>query len=522
MKLLQVKTLDFLSKFAPSTKFSVHGFVKGRSILTNAEAHCDRKPTFVLNLDLKDFFSTITFFRVRGVLMAGPFDFSYEVATVLAHLCTCQGILPQGACTSPFLSNLVCRSLDRDLLHLARRNSCTYTRYADDITFSFSSRDFKSLPFNICIFDGSVVALGDELISLINKHSFEVNDKKTRISSRYSRQEVTGLTINRFPNVQRKFVDSVRGALHAWTVYGYKAANKNWIERVQSSASKPIKERVWRRQTRKNKLPMLHNLIWGKLLYIRMIRSRHDELYNRLARKYNALLTLEMQQDKDFKAALLPISHEVHVKDQASQAVYIIEWMGDFVNANGKSEMVGSQGTAFAYRDNDIIITCEHVFRSELDSGEQVDFCNVTGATINIRCPSTGFESTATLMHKDVHRDIAVLKVNDKHKDMRHFVRSDVLASSETVAILLGFPNWSKGRKMSSLTTSVLSTYPRSGLPKIEVRDLIRKGNSGGPLVSESFGILGLAQEGATQSHGNNECLCVGELDEWLNSVGVK
>lgn len=154
VKLLQLKALEFFSKFAPKVRPCVHGFVKDRGILTNAKAHWERRPTFVLNLDLKDFFPSITFFRVRGLLMSSPFSFSYEIATVFAHLCTYAGKLPQGAPTSPYISNLICRSMDRDLMALASRHRCTYTRYADDMTFSFSVRDSASLPANICALAG--------------------------------------------------------------------------------------------------------------------------------------------------------------------------------------------------------------------------------------------------------------------------------------------------------------------------------------------------------------------------------
>src|SRR5262249_29867281 len=127
-----------------------HGFVPGRSILTNAQPHAGK--AFVVNLDLRDFFPSIAFPRVRSVFQRA--GYSPAVATILALLCTeCprkvvtydgatyhvatspRG-LPQGACTSPSLSNLVARRLDRRLSGLARRMGLTYTRYADDLTFS--------------------------------------------------------------------------------------------------------------------------------------------------------------------------------------------------------------------------------------------------------------------------------------------------------------------------------------------------------------------------------------------------
>ena len=138
LKQLQMKALEFMKARAAPPKPCVHGFVEDRSIVTNAKRHLETKPYHLLSLDLEDFFPSITFFRVRGVFRKAPFNLSHEVATVLAQLCTFQNTLPQGAPTSPMLSNLVCRSLDRDLMSLARRHRATYTRYADDITFSLN------------------------------------------------------------------------------------------------------------------------------------------------------------------------------------------------------------------------------------------------------------------------------------------------------------------------------------------------------------------------------------------------
>lgn len=524
VKLLQIKALAFFAQFAPNTRPCVHGFVKDRSILTNANAHWDRRPTFVLNLDLKDFFPSISFFRVRGLLKTGPFSFSYEVATVFAHLCTHAGKLPQGAPTSPYISNLICRSMDRDLMALASRHRCTYTRYADDMTFSFSVRDSASLPANICSLDGGVATIGEELRSIIKTHSFDLNDKKTRISSRNSRQEVTGLTINQFPNVPRKFIDSVRGALHAWEAHGYAAAEQSWQDRVLSTADRALNERVWARQTRTSSPPQLHNLIWGKLLYIRMVRSERDDLYNRLAHKYNDLIACEKVSSANFKAASLPVNYEVHGREHAAKVVYVIEWMGD-AQAPGKplgvTEAVGSQGTAFAYRRSDLLITCEHVLRGVLQNGDMADFSASAGAVLNVKCIATGFESTATLVGRDIDWDLAVLRIDSSTAGLRHFVKSDMPAGDGMAVHLIGFPNWSQGRPVTFQLTTILSVFPKKGLVKFEVSNLIRKGNSGGPVTSGAFELLGVAQEGATQSTGNNECLCTSELDRWLDTLDL-
>lgn len=524
VKLLQQKALEFFSQFALNERPCVHGFVKQRSIVTNAQVHSERRPTFVLNIDLKDFFPSITFVRVRGLLQKPPFRFSFSVATVFAHLCTHAGKLPQGASTSPFISNLICRSMDRDLMALAKRHHCTYTRYADDMTFSFSVRSAANLPINICTFDGGVASVGEELLSIIKSHSFDINGAKTRISSRHSRQEVTGLTINKFPNVPRQFIDSVRGALHAWKVYGYAAADQAWQERVRTTEGHALNEKAWKRQTRASKPPKLDKLLWGKLLYLRMVRSERDALYNRLAQQYNDLVTLEKAADPLFKAASLPTHFEVHRKEHVGKAIYVVEWMGDAQVAGkpvGETEVVGSLGTAFAYWRSDMLITCEHVLRCERQDGGMSDVSTTKGAVLMVKNIATGIESAATIVERDVNRDLAVLRIDSPGVGMRHFVKSAVPLSEGIPAYLIGFPNWSPGRPHNTQSSTVTSVFPKKGLTKFEVSSLIRKGNSGGPIACLEFGLLGVAQEGATQAVGNNEGISVGELDKWLQSLDL-
>lgn len=523
VKNLQLKALEFFEKQLESAKPCVHGFVKGRSILTNATAHCQRKASFVLNIDLENFFPSITFYRVRGALQKPPFGFSFEVATVLAHLCTHQGTLPQGAPTSPYLSNLICRSLDGELMALARRHRCIYTRYADDITFSFSTRTAEGLPNNICSFNGGIVIIGEELRSIIEKHSFTINSKKTRMSSSSTRQEVTGLTINEFPNVSRRFVDEVRGALNAWKVHGYVAAQKTWEQRILDGADKPLRERAWSRQTRTATPPSLQRYLWGKLLFIRMVRTQDDPLYNRLAERHNELVARERKLLSSFEAPMLPIHFAVQSIDHAAKALYVIEWSGDAQVAgkpDGESEMVGGQGTAFAYKYCDMLITCEHVFRCELGDG-MIDYSDVPSAVLKVINVATGTESHATLLFKDINRDLAVLKLDTPTPNMRHFVRAPTTAIATHPACLLGFPNWSPGKRENVDQTTVATVFPKGALQRFEINSMIRKGNSGGPVTASSFGLWGVAQEGATQAKGNNQCLCVSELDAWLDHVGV-
>lgn len=528
LKVLQEKVLAYLYKYAGLAKPCVHGFTPKRSIVTNAKMHCLPKTQHLLNIDIEDFFPSITFYRVRGLLQKKPFEFSYEVATVLAHLCTLNGVLPQGAPTSPLLANLTCRSLDRDLMNLAKRHRATYSRYADDITFSFSVKRSDSLPANICRFDSGLLTLGEELRAIITSHTFRINPNKSRLSTRLHRLEVTGITINEFPNVKRVFIDRIRGALHAWETYGYNLAQVAWEKSVIDGTSSAYEKRPWKRQTRNRRVAALKNILWGKLLYVRMVRGGDDVLYIRLAKRFNALCASEKAKGA-FVCSSLPVDAIVRTRVSAEDAVFLIEWAGDYkIPGLDILEMVGSQGTAFAYKDVGLI-TCDHVlgFSGDLQGdhekkGQHVetDFTsnNVVDATLTISNPSTGKSWMAKVVHRDAHRDLAIIRFDLPEAPAHHyFVGMDQPIQIGANGVLIGFPNHTAGKRANFLNENVLNRYARSALERIEITGSIRQGNSGGPFVDEHYRVAGVAQQGARQDYGNDECLCVTILDKWLS-----
>ena len=196
---------------------AAHGFVPDRSILTNAAQHVGRD--VVVNLDLKDFFPTLTFRRVKGKFRG--LGYPEAVATVLALLCTEPDVdeleldgerlfvsrgqrrLPQGAPTSPMLTNLVCSRLDARLTALAGSLGFTYTRYADDMTFSASGDGA-----------GKVAILLKMVGEITANEGFTVHPDKTRVMRRGRRQEVTGLTVNERVAVPRDTLRKFRALLH--------------------------------------------------------------------------------------------------------------------------------------------------------------------------------------------------------------------------------------------------------------------------------------------------------------------
>ncbi|WP_179379779.1 retron Ec67 family RNA-directed DNA polymerase/endonuclease [Jannaschia marina] len=208
-----------------------HGFKRDLSIVTNASIHVGRR--WVLNLDLKDFFPSINFGRVRGFFIKNKhFCLQPDAATVLAQIICHDNQLPQGAPTSPVVSNLIAGLLDIRLNKMATQNRCSYTRYADDITFSTNTRDF---PQSLAKIDqDGVWTLGNRLHKRIKQSGYAINSKKTRMQFRRSRQEVTGLTVNTEVGIKRERLKNTRAQVDNLVRNGVCHARGNPMQPVGS------------------------------------------------------------------------------------------------------------------------------------------------------------------------------------------------------------------------------------------------------------------------------------------------
>ena len=190
-----------------------HGFARSRSIFTNASVHKNRH--YVLNLDLEDFFPSLNFGRVRGFFIKDKrFELNKKVATIIAQIICHNNELPQGSPCSPVISNLLGHLLDVRLVRLAQKYKCTYSRYADDITFSTNLKDFppalaKQNPEKLQHWE-----LGSPLIEEIHNAGFKINNDKTRMQLRVSRQETTGLIVNKKVNIRSEYYRKARAVCH--------------------------------------------------------------------------------------------------------------------------------------------------------------------------------------------------------------------------------------------------------------------------------------------------------------------
>ena len=176
-----------------------HAFQRGKSILSNAKVHKNKR--YVVNVDLEDFFGSIHFGRVKGFFEHNnDFKLPTDVATIIAQLTCYKGRLPQGAPSSPIVTNMICNIMDIRLLRLAKKYRLDYTRYADDLTFSTNNKKFIN----------SIDEFLSQLNAEIERAGFRIDDKKTRLSYKSSRQVVTGVTVNEKLAVNSKYRKETR------------------------------------------------------------------------------------------------------------------------------------------------------------------------------------------------------------------------------------------------------------------------------------------------------------------------
>ncbi len=263
LKTLQKKLNYYLQAYYLWIKpVEVHGFVvnphymgKHCNIRNNAMAHVGKK--HVLNIDLKDFFSNITARRIKSLFMSPLFRFNENIATALAFLTTFEGKLPIGSPVSPVISNFVCISLDNDLNNFCRSHHLTYTRYADDLTFS--SADTISTDTLL------------DIINIIQQHHFKINEKKLRLQPAHRKQTVTGLTVNDKVNVDRKMLKNIRAMLHDISTNGIDNATQKHFK-TKDSVDNKLREKFICR-------------LMGYINFTGQVRGKNDALYLKLKSK---------------------------------------------------------------------------------------------------------------------------------------------------------------------------------------------------------------------------------------------
>ena len=201
LSILLLDCIDDINSSKSKKSTLAHGFVRKKSIITNAEMHKNSKN--ILNIDLEDFFGQFNFGRVRGFFLSNKnFLLHKDIATLIAQISCHNNELPQGSPCSPVITNLITHSLDIRLASMAKKHSCIYSRYADDITFSTRKNKF---PEQIMVQNETGFIPSRKLNKEISRSGFKLNHKKTRIQYKDSRQDVTGLIVNKKIGVKKEY-----------------------------------------------------------------------------------------------------------------------------------------------------------------------------------------------------------------------------------------------------------------------------------------------------------------------------
>ena len=256
------KVLDHINRFLSACYYfqrtpPAYGFVVNgkndrdrRNIVTNARRHL--KKTYLLNIDLKNFFHTVSAVMIQDIYLQPPFRFEHELALLLTQLTTHNNRLPMGSPTSPVLSNFACRQFDHTLLHYAKANKCYFTRYADDLSFS------------------SMEAIEETHIEAIKRivvqYGFTVNDKKIKLYKENDMKEVTGLILTDRVSLPNHFIPELEKEITELAK----------VVRIQNKHGELYTEWVDNFKLR----------IKGKLNFIAYINGKQDEKYKALNQSF--------------------------------------------------------------------------------------------------------------------------------------------------------------------------------------------------------------------------------------------
>lgn len=430
----------------------VMGFEPNTSIVKNAEKHVGKK--FLINIDLKDFFNQITIKRVIGMLRKVT-KLSNEVCVMLAQLLTADGILPTGSPASPLISNMVFFGVDNIVISYLKNSNICYTRYADDLTFSFNDESLLHLFFD----DDDCTVLCKKFQLIFDGNDFPLNLKKVRIQKNSEHQRVTGIKVNKKLNLTKKYINFIRMQLHLCEKYGMDSVAKHYFESKGIGYSDSL-------------LIKYKNVLAGKISFLKMVKfSKKEKQYKNFASAYNLIV----------KKRSLKI-HSTDIKEIKNNSILLCE------------DYEGGAGTAFFYRGK--IITCSHVLEvlERRKNGFQKDYEFCLGSSKTI------VRAKLVAQSSEHEYDYAIFEPTNAF-DYYDLERSNINLNDNEEIKIVGFPDYSNNahQKVSvtpgDITTSRDNT---DGKGTIYVTNIpVKPGNSGGPVLDKDNKVAGYMVYGA-------------------------
>lgn len=475
---MQKKISELLSNSFHPYKRS-YAFTKNRSIIDNARLHLNKN--FVLNLDIKNFFPSISFIRVRFMFI-NYFKLNKNISTVLAKICchpgndTTASFLPQGGAASPVISNIICKTLDKDLVKLCSNfKGITYSRYADDITLSSNHKFSKKLIF----FENGEINLGEDMLKIFKNNYFEVNYKKLRLQTKHEKQVVTGIKVNEKLNLNRTYIREIRSIL--WSLEINVDVPQNVIDKFKNS---PFSNKL-------SGIDGVFSFLKGRIDFLGHVRGFSDDIYIKFVVQFNSLVDIyEVNQGFKIKKILAK-----------KQNVFVIPETKVSYYSKKVDEVVSidyGQGTAFMLKDVGIISNY-HVFEFLINSVLEGDMDKSYLKKIvffDYRSPE--IKRYASIKKYSRVHDLVVLELNDfQFYEPMGFDSTHNYSENQNIK-LLGHPRYTVNDSIRKVLGVINreNVMKEDGTFRFEVSCHIISGNSGGPVLNTKNQVLGVASQG--------------------------
>lgn len=442
LKEIQYKIYDYL-KTIYCAKKSSYGFELGKNNILNAEKH--KKHKYVLNIDLKDMFSQITASRIKGMLRSEPYSLDESVANVISIITCCKGFLPQGAPTSPILSNMLLKMLDTKLIKYSKDNNLYYTRYADDLSFS-ANYDFSKIVFSNYpeSFD-----IRNELKSIFNESNFVINSEKTKYYTYYKRQEVTGIVVNKKLNIAKEKMKEIRLLLYLCKKFSILSTAKRYFEKN--------KKKYYDDKEIENKFAQV---LFGKINYFVNVKGELDRIGIRFREQYNEIFFGKNKFNLDSLNTK---------KNYILKNIAIIE-----------TEEV--TGTGFLLKDIGLV-TAFHVIYDSRGNFVQNNKVLYKNSKIIL--------SESDILYQNASFDYVVIK-DTKFNNYSIGFDYKTFFQSEDKVIYAGYPDYFDGDDVYIADAKVTSLNKKTVAGYVSLIDNdIFHGMSGGPVLNETMEVIG-------------------------------
>lgn len=346
---------------------------------------------------------------------------------------------------------------------------CSYTRYADDITFSTNQAGFPKDLATIAEIDGvAAVTVGAAIIGVVTANGFTINESKVRLLTKAQRQQVTGVVVNVKRNVDRRFIRNIGATLFKWEKLGTKRLQKQY-------------EDVYRRSANPSRPPeAIEDVIRGRIEHIAYIRGQRDTLYAGIATRFNKLAE---------KKLIIPAtafeSFTIHLR----RAVWVIQCDEDKLSPDSDpSDGALMQGTAF-YLEGTGWVTCAHCVEWDGVDHSKVKYL------LRPDNPSKRYPFKISRSQPTV--DLAVISADIPASEYEPLQIAATAPSRNNLVQVVGWPEFRLGDEITVMDSRIISFTMVSGIRRMRVSAPIIGGNSGGPGLNADGQVIGVVVTGS-------------------------